>query len=214
MALLKDKISNIPKDAVILSRQDALKHQADVLRKWKHTSDVWPIRYGGAILASFSAITGMYINNYYRTRFKLFQYGKISSYLPICVLPAVMSLTLHTELVLPGVILQDECVLCTELRASSIQASMGLVFPTVLAPISIFSLALRYGTYDIPYLLKEPMKAFNLWKIQTKPVANILFGIFVAQALAGSIVTYLEAKAIDKVNDRLILLKYDLENDV
>ncbi|KAF5302489.1 hypothetical protein FQR65_LT08579 [Abscondita terminalis] len=214
MALLKDKISNIPPEAIILTREDALKHQSDVLKKWKHLGDVWPIRFGGTILASLGALSGIYVNNHYRTRFKLLNYGRMSSYLPTCVIPAVMCLAFHTELVLPGVVLQDECPSCTELRAASIQATVGVVLPTVLASMSSFSLAVRCGTYNIPYITQEPMKAFNLWKMKTLPIKNVLFAIFLGQALAGSVVTYLEVKSIEKVNDRLTLLGYELENDI
>lgn len=55
------------------------------------------------------------------------------------------------------------------------------------------------------------MKAFQVWKKQTKPISNILFAIFVGQALLGSLITYLEAKSIETVNDKLTLLGYELE---
>ncbi|XP_031332146.1 transmembrane protein 126A isoform X2 [Photinus pyralis] len=211
MALLKAKPENIPEDAVILTREKALQYQLDILKNWKHQSDIWPIKHGGTILASLSALSGIYINNYYRFKFKLLNYGRLSSYLPLCGLPAIMSFMSHTQFVLPDVVLQENCAVCTQMRASALQSGFGAVFPLLLAPMSIFSV--RYNTYDIPYFTKEPLKAAQLWLNKTKPINNILFAIFVGQALAATAVTYLEANAIEKVNDKLTLLGYDLDND-
>ncbi|KAF5305501.1 hypothetical protein FQA39_LY01592 [Lamprigera yunnana] len=159
MALLKGNKNEIPEDAVVLSREDALRYQIRVLKNWKHLSDV------------------------------------------------------YEKTVLPGIVLQDECAICLELRAASLQASTSCIFPAVLAPLSTLSLALLYNTYNVPSLTSEPMKVFKLWKTQTKPISNILFAIFVGQALAGSVMTYIEAKSIEKVNERLTLLGYELENE-
>lgn len=75
-------------------------------------------------------------------------------------------------------------------------------------------MALRFGTYDVPYITKHPKKVFELWKLTTKPIGNILFAIFIGQALAGSLITYLEAKSIDNCNNRLIQLEYELEHAI
>lgn len=39
MALMKKKYSEIPSDAVILSEEDALKYQLDIIKGWKKKSD-------------------------------------------------------------------------------------------------------------------------------------------------------------------------------
>lgn len=57
----------------------------------------WAFNHGGTILASVSAISGIYINNYYRLRFRLSHYGQIATYLPVCIIPAAMSFVLHSE---------------------------------------------------------------------------------------------------------------------
>lgn len=210
MALLKAKKNSIPGDAVILSENDALKYQLNILKNWKHSGDIWPIKYGSTILASFAAFAGIYMNNYYRMKLKLFHYGQVASYLPICIMPALTSYLLHIEYVTPDIVLQKSCAVCIEMRASAIQAGMGCVFPAVLAPLASYSLALKYNTYSIPYL-NEPFKLLQFWRKQTKPISNILFFIFVGQALLASATTYLEAKSIEKVNDKLTLFGYELE---
>lgn len=41
MALLKAKKNSIPGDAVILSENDALKYQLNILKNWKHSGDMY-----------------------------------------------------------------------------------------------------------------------------------------------------------------------------
>lgn len=55
------------------------------------------------------------------------------------------------------------------------------------------------------------MKVLYLCKKITKPISNVLLIMFLGHALAGSIVTYLEAKSLDKCNERLIQLEYEVE---
>lgn len=40
MALMKSKIEEVPKDAVVLTEAEALKYQYKILRNWKNQSDV------------------------------------------------------------------------------------------------------------------------------------------------------------------------------
>ncbi|RZC39401.1 DUF1370 domain containing protein [Asbolus verrucosus] len=214
MALLRKKYSEIPSDAVVLSEDEALKYQTQILNKWKHSSDVLAYRYGGGVLGVSSFIAGFFINNYYRNKFKLLHYGRASSYLPMCVIPAAFSAVTHMEFVLKNVVLQkrDTCPVCLEMRASAIQAGLGCVFPIIMGPLNTLLLAQRYLTYDIPYVSKEPMKVLRLVKKMTQPVLNVWFGIFIGQALLASVVTHLEAKSVITVNKKLEMLEEELEN--
>ncbi|GJQ73068.1 hypothetical protein Trydic_g1698 [Trypoxylus dichotomus] len=213
MALFKGKQSERPSDAIILSKEDAIMYQLKVLRGWKDKSDTFAFRYGGAFLASLSAGAGIYINSYYRLKFRLHYYGRMSSYLPIVVLPAALSFLLHTEFVATEVTLPDTCATCIETRASAIQAMVGCVLPTILAPAAAIPLAMQYNTYDVPYLTKEPLKVFKLLQKMTKPIGNILMTIFLGQAIIASVVTYFEAKCVQRVQLKLAMLEDDLEHN-
>ncbi|CAH0558839.1 unnamed protein product [Brassicogethes aeneus] len=213
MALLKGKQSEIPTDAIILTEQQALEYELKILKNWKHKSDTFWFRYGSAILVSSTVLSGMYINNYYRYKFKLLYYGRASSYLPICVIPGALSFLLHTELVLKDLVLQKQvCPVCLELRSSALQSLTGFVFPFLAAPVTNLMLANKYGTANLPSLAKEPLEILKFVKAKVKPIQNILFAIFVGQALIASGVTYLEANSVFKVNGKLSKLEYDLEH--
>jgi len=57
----------------------------------------WPFRYGFGILGACSALSGLYINSYFRNRLRLHSYGRVSSYLPLVVLPSIMSALFHHQ---------------------------------------------------------------------------------------------------------------------
>lgn len=55
----------------------------------------WSLKYGAGILGSLSAVTGMFINHHYRGKLRLGTFGTFSTYLPIVVLPAMVSTLYH-----------------------------------------------------------------------------------------------------------------------
>lgn len=203
MALLKGKKFELPPDAVILTEEEAFQYQTKILADWSRTSDIFAYKYGGRFLGLMSGLTGAIINSHYRFKFKLLSYGRGSSYLPVIVIPSMISFLFHTEMVLPDVVLQKNCVVCTEMRASALQAITSTVIPTTLSSLSAFSLAMRYGTENLPYITKEPKKVFKLWMAKTKPFGNTLFTLFVLNAFLASVVTYFEAKSVETCNNKL-----------
>ncbi|XP_018319197.1 uncharacterized protein LOC108732745 [Agrilus planipennis] len=212
MALIKTKFSEVPLDAIILTENDAFKYETEILQNWEKGNDVWAYRYGKFVLAAISGFVGGYLNSHYRLKVRLFSYGRIASYLSTITIPSVTCLFFHDQFVLRGVVLQNECPVCLQLRAAAFQTFAGVVAPSLLAPFASFSLALRYGTYDVPYVTKEPLKAFKFWQSKTRPIGNILFAIFLGQALAGALVTHLEARSVFNVNNELLKLDKSLNN--
>ncbi|XP_022919821.2 uncharacterized protein [Onthophagus taurus] len=214
MALFRAKRSEMPADAVLLSEEDALKYQVNIMHKWKNKSETFCYRKGVLLLTTFGGLAGIYINNYYRNKFRLRRIGAATTYIPIVALPATLSFLFHAQFVLPDVTLQKSCAICTELRASAFQAFSGSLLPTILAPLSALSLAVQYNTYDVPYITKEPLKVLKIIQKLTRPAANTLFGIFVGQALLASIVTFYESKDVFKVSEKLAKLEFELEHGV
>nr|XP_023019201.1 uncharacterized protein LOC111508016 [Leptinotarsa decemlineata] len=208
MALERKNFKDIPTDAIVLTEEQALVYQTKILNNWSVPADVFGFKYGSFFLGGATMFVGIYINNFFRWKFKLMHYGRFVSYLPMAAIPASLTVLLHQEVVLKDLVLknQDTCPVCLQTRAAALQAAVGCVFPLLIAPISSLTLVNRYKTYDIPYISREPMKIFRLIQKMIKPKQNILFGIFIAQALFGSIVTYLEAESIYKVNSKLLEL--------
>ncbi|XP_064214039.1 uncharacterized protein LOC657376 [Tribolium castaneum] len=214
MALSRKNFSDIPPDAVILTEEEAFKYQSKLLNSWKDTSDILGYKYGPYLLSAAGFFSGFFLNSYYRQKFKLLSYGRASTYLPMCFLPAAFSFLTHVEFVQSDVILQkrDACPVCLEMRGAAIQGLVGCVFPTILAPMANLSLAHRYATFNVPDLAREPTKVYNLIRLKSQPISGILLAIFLGQAFFGSLVTYLEAKSVINVNLKLAELERQVEN--
>ncbi|KAG5875844.1 hypothetical protein JTB14_012964 [Gonioctena quinquepunctata] len=206
MALEKKHMRDIPSDAVILTEEQALMYQSKILNNWNVTSDIFGYKYGSVLLGSATMLAGMYINGFFRMKFKLLHYGRVASYLPMAGIPGAMSFLFHQQIVLRELVLmkQEKCPVCIQMRSAALQGGIGCILPLVLAPITSLTLVQKYNTYNVPYISREPMKVLQLIQKIVKPQKNILFGIFVMQALLGSLVTYLEAESIYKVNLKLI----------
>lgn len=63
----------------------------------------------------------------------------------------------------------------------------------------------------MPSLFNEPLEMVKLVGKFVSPIKNILFGIFIGQALLGSAVTYFEAKSIYNVHSKLVELEKKVE---
>nr|CAH7768730.1 unnamed protein product [Callosobruchus chinensis] len=146
MALERRRVQELPKDAIILTEDQALKYQTRILNEWKTTSDVFGYKYGSIFLGTATMLVGAYTNNFFRRKFKVMKYGQVSSYLPISIVPAMMSLIFHHQFVLRDLVLENRgvCPICMEVRASSLQAVTGSILPLVLAPLSTIAVSIMY----------------------------------------------------------------------
>ncbi|KAJ8947940.1 hypothetical protein NQ318_020841, partial [Aromia moschata] len=87
---------------------------------------------------------------------------------------------------------QEQCPICMEMRAAVVQAGAGCLMPLILSPITSIGLVHRFGTFNMPFITKEPLEVLKLLRKQIKPIKNVLLGIFIGQALLASAVTYLK----------------------
>lgn len=211
MALNRAKREAIPSDGVVLTKTEAFQYQSKLMQSWKYKSDTLGYRCGTGLLGGLAAATGVYLNNYYRTKLRIGKYGRITSYLPIVAIPAMCTMAFHVQYVIPGVTLQTDCPVCIETRAAAIQAALGSIVPTILAPLSAFPLAVQYSTYNLPYVTREPRKVFEVWRKLSKPISNILLLLFVGQAVAGALIAHWEAKSVHTVHRKLMELEKSLD---
>ncbi|XP_021923068.1 uncharacterized protein LOC110831410 isoform X2 [Zootermopsis nevadensis] len=213
MALQKGVYSDMPQGAIHLSEKEAREYQFRVIYGWKPERDVWPFHYGYAILGSCSALSGVYINGHFRNRLRLHSYGRLSSYLPIVVLPTIMTALFHQEAVSSDIILQKTvCPLCIELRATALQVGFSVIYPSLLSPLAGFALASYYNSYKLPLFSEDPKGVFAVWRKLIKPIGSTLFSIAVAQSLIAVWITYCEAKSYYKVQAKLNMEKDELHN--
>lgn len=60
-----------------------------------------------------------------------------------------------------------------------------------------------YHTYNVPYIKDEPRKLWELIKQKSKPMKGTFIGIFAAQMLLASVITYFEFDSVYRVHKAL-----------
>lgn len=104
-------------------------------------------------------MSSIYINSHYRGKLKLGTYGRLSSYIPAVILPALMTTFFHKFYVVPEVVLNTrQCPVCVQTKAGLLQAGFSTAYPMLLAPMSAFMVFCRrlpqiQVSHDISYLL-------------------------------------------------------------
>ncbi|XP_059472778.1 transmembrane protein 126A [Neocloeon triangulifer] len=202
MALLHKRDEQIH-DLIVLERNEALNKQREILQAWEPQSQLWSVNHSPTILASISALTAMYINNHYRKKMRLFNYGRLSSYLPTVVIPSMITAFGHSMLVQNDVLLRDtRCVLCIQMRCAALQVATSVCYPMVLAPLAALGFAARYRTFIVPNLISAQGRKFaaETWIKFTKPIANNLLAIVAAQGLTASFLAYHQIKTVAMVD--------------
>ncbi|XP_063243632.1 uncharacterized protein LOC134542945 [Bacillus rossius redtenbacheri] len=202
----------VPEGAVLLEEPEALKYQWKMVFEWKPTSDVWPFTYGLGALGGCTALSSIYINNYYRRRLKLQAFGRIASYFPTVMVPSMMTSFLHQMNVSNDILLhKGGCPVCLEVRGAVIQVLMGSVYPLILAPASSFLLASRYGTYRLPSLTHDFREVMKVYLKLTRRLGNGFFASVALQTIAGMVMVHQEFRSLSKVEDKLSRLEEQYE---
>lgn len=88
-------------------------------------------------------MSSVYINSHYRGKLKLGTFGRLSSYIPTVVLPALMTTFFHKAFIVPHVVLAgQQCPVCIQTRAGLLHAAFSTAYPMLLAPMSAFMVRL------------------------------------------------------------------------
>lgn len=163
----------------------------------------WALKHGHVLIGGLSAATGAYINSYYRKKLKLGNFGQLSSYLPIVVIPTIISMVAHKGLVTKEIMLKpNACSTCLEIRSSFIQAGFGVVYPTIMAPLAAFMFATRYFTYRLPDITENPKEVLQLWRKLTKPLVSRITALVCFHGIAAILITHLEFKHFYKMQTK------------
>lgn len=184
------------------------------------------IKFGPGVLGGLGAATGMYVNSHYRNRLRLGKFGFIGSFIPIAVLPAIMTTLYNRAFIQPRILLQkDDCPLCLQLRAATMQGALGVVYPTILAPFAaymvkaemlnfivnrnleiwfVFKFAIRHFTYRLPSIIEEPKALLKIYAKMTRPVLPTLAVVLGLNALVASFLTYRQQLAFAKLQVYLL----------
>ncbi|XP_070160345.1 transmembrane protein 126A [Polyergus mexicanus] len=206
----------IPKGAVILSKIEALTHQIEVIRNWKPQSDVWSLIYGRPILSGAAALTGIYINQRFRRKLKLRNYGLFSTISGLITGPTIATSLLYSEIILNRLLLLEvSCPLCLESKSILLQICTGLLFPLILAPLANFSIAANSGLHNIP-CITDTKGMFRIISSAYQPMIPILATIFTLHVLLAGFITHSQVKSFLYILDVQNLEKEqrDASNDL
>ncbi|XP_013142537.1 PREDICTED: uncharacterized protein LOC106106500 [Papilio polytes] len=204
MALVKSK--HIPEDAVVLSEMEATSYIWDIVNDWETFSDTWALRYSPAILGAINGICGLLINNHYRQKLKLGNYGYFSSVVPVTVMPGILTALFHRHVISTNMLLMklDTCPICYEVRSGMTQIALGILYPMLLGPTSALMLANRYSTYRVPDLKEGPKAIFNFLRAKTRPFNATLTYMVAIQMVASSVLTYYEMRNTFSLQKKLV----------
>uniref|UniRef100_A0A1B6INF0 Transmembrane protein 126A n=1 Tax=Homalodisca liturata TaxID=320908 RepID=A0A1B6INF0_9HEMI len=207
-ALRKD----IPSDAILLTRDEALKMHWNTLKEWKPQTDTWPFRYGIAALAGLNAVTTINFVHYYRRKLNLGNYGRVTMLLPTAILPSIASTMSHYTFVTNSIFLGEDCPLCTQTRAAMVQIAAGVIYPIVVTPVAGFYYAISYATYNVPPLRREYLpEIFKLWLSMTRKLKMRLPIAIAVNGFAASILTYFEAKSFYSIQSTIYQKEEEFE---
>ncbi|XP_053678586.1 uncharacterized protein LOC128728960 [Anopheles nili] len=214
MALLHKKSSDIPKDAVRLSEEEAIQYFLKLVHRWDNKSDVWPMIYTPGILGACTVVSGFYINHYYRRVLKLGNYGRLSSYLPAVALPAIMATMFHSVFVVPDLILnQQSCPVCLQTRAAAFQGGFSVAYPMLLVPLSSFMFATRHFTYRLPSITEKPRDVLKLYKKLSGPIMLPITFLLAFNVGLSMFLTGKEFQTVYKINLKLLEFERRLEDE-
>lgn len=80
---------------------------------------------------------------------------------------------------------------------------------------NVFSqFAIRYMTYKVPSVTKEPMQVLLMMRRITKPLGNTLVGLLAVNGFAAAMLTYLETSSFLSIQEQMknVRARYELEH--
>lgn len=187
---LRLKTEEVPQNAVVLTKSEALKYQWQQIANWKPQSNVWSFNFGSFILGGVAAISGAYINYRFRKVMKMRDFGQIASTTNVVVCPLVLTTCLQSQYVASEILLPiDKCAICLELRTIFIQNVCAIGYPFLLVPISNFMLAIRGQTHRIPYY-KNYKELFRFCGLLYKPIIPQFILLSIINVIAANFILY------------------------
>uniref|UniRef100_A0A131YZV7 Transmembrane protein 126A n=1 Tax=Rhipicephalus appendiculatus TaxID=34631 RepID=A0A131YZV7_RHIAP len=195
--------SNIPTDAVMLSREAALKHQLELYAKWRPKRDVWPITHGATLSGIAAAFSGAMLNAMFRKHYVLRRIGIVATTMPNVFLPGALAY-ITGSLCMHDIILMDtKCVVCTQAKAMAYQVGFGVIYPCIMAPMSCLMIAARCLTYPVPPLTTHYKDILaDIRRIFGKR-SSTLAGLTALQFIVSFGLLHMQMKSVFKVHRKL-----------
>ncbi|XP_032682337.1 uncharacterized protein LOC116849360 [Odontomachus brunneus] len=199
MDIIKEQIKHkLPKNAVILTKSEALLTQMSLIANWKPQSEVWSLIHGRGVLGIAASLSAWYINRRFRRILKLRSIGQMLSMITLVPGPAILTTLFHTQIIYDKILLLEmTCPLCLEFRGALIQSFFGLVVPVLTTPLINFAVV-GSGAHNMPYAY-EFKKVLTIVRQVYKPMIPNIALLCILQALFGGYMTHLQIKSYLRV---------------
>lgn len=195
----------------ILSRQEILAREVEIVKNWKPRSEVWTLLYGRSILTAAASLTGIYINARFRQKLKLRDFGAFPTMIGCAAAPVITTSILNTEVVMKKLLLlETTCPLCLETKAAVLQTWTGLVLPMIITPIANFAVTSGSAIFNTPHFT-DVKRTFQIISSAYKPMLPKIATLFVLHVLLANVITYLQIKSFLHIKDIQYLMR--LENE-
>uniref|UniRef100_G3MS06 Transmembrane protein 126A n=1 Tax=Amblyomma maculatum TaxID=34609 RepID=G3MS06_AMBMU len=192
-----------PPGAVLLSKEEALKHQLDLFAHWKPKRDVLPITCGAAIAGVAASFGGLVLNAIFRKHFLLRHAGFLSTTAPTIALPGMFAFMLSTKTLHDLVLMNSQCVICTQMKAVCWQLTFGVIYPSIMAPVACINVAMRSFTYPVlPFqthykeILREILSVLQKHRVKVG-------GLAAFQCVLAFTLNHMQIRSILKVHRKL-----------
>lgn len=195
---------DLPDDAVLLSKSEAIELQWRLVLTWKPRTDAWPFSVGTSLLASVAGLGGFVVNNHYRRKLNLLLYAPLTTFLPLVVVPMALTASMQAWLVGSEILIGNyTCPLCMETRAALLQLGLGMGYPLVLAPFATFYLAAASYRYAVPSIT-DYKGVYSLYKKVNKRLGTKLMYLCALQVIGATAITKLQMNSIGKISDKIL----------
>ncbi|KAL8595973.1 hypothetical protein ACOMHN_018285 [Nucella lapillus] len=140
-----------PPGARIMTDDEVLKMQHNIILQWQPRSQMWPFSWGIGILGGGATLSGILVNNVCRQRLGLQHFGRLATFGPTVVLPVILTTLFHQFIITNRILVGDfPCTVCAAIRSGSLQSAAGGLYPMVLGPLTCVVIARKYHTYYVP----------------------------------------------------------------
>lgn len=95
MLIERKKFNELPKGGRELTEKQVAQFYTIVVETWEKPFEIWALKFAPHFIGGASALTGLYLNRYFRKRLSLQKYGFISTYLPNIAIPYMTTASVH-----------------------------------------------------------------------------------------------------------------------
>ncbi|XP_054001263.1 transmembrane protein 126A [Hylaeus anthracinus] len=203
---IRDKSKLNDGDLEEIPRDEALMYQKYLVKEWEPRSEVWPLKYGSAILGALTGFSSVMINSMFRNKLKLHGNGRLFTAISAAVWPGTIVGSLQETIIRDPILLYEyHCPLCFELKSSLLVNVAGLLFPLIVMPTINLAIAGNLGL-RIPYIT-EYRELGKFWWSVVKPGVKHIALLITCNTITASCITYKQILSAENLGSILLQIE-------